>query len=188
MLRSKLRTAILIFCAMGMPYQPSFAADRVYQAEDFGILLHAPKGRIVCPVLSWTHVHGFNYNVSPPLDCRKNTERTRASVVGIAADYNTAPWTLRYEAKLVCKGRPFALTQAQLARMNFRGRKTIHCAVIDKGTLSIFALTEQGWVPDMKASCVQYDAYLITRPSQLEKDLPAFEAFLNNVTLTRAPC
>jgi len=188
MLRSILRTAILIFCAMGMPYQPSFAAGRVHETEDFGIRLYVPKGRIVCPVLSWTHVHGFNYNVSPPLDCRKNTERTRASIVGITANFNTVPWTLQHAAKLECEGRPFALTPAQWARINFRGRKTIHCAAMDKGTLSINALTEQGWEPDMKASCVQYNAYLITRPSRLEKDLPAFEAFLKNVTIKRNVC
>ena len=40
----------------------------------------------------------------------------------------------------------------------------------------------------MKASCVQYNAYLITRPSRLEKDLPAFETFLHNVTLTHDVC
>lgn len=188
MLRSNVRTAILIFCAMGMPYQPSFAAGRVYETEDYGIRLHAPEGRVVCPGLSWTHVHGFGYNISPPFDCRKNTERTRATMVGIWADFNVVPWTLQHSAKLECKGRPFALTPAQWARISFRGRKTIHCAVMDKGTLSINALTEQGWVPDMKASCVQYNAYLITRPSRLEKDLPAFEAFLNNVTLKRDVC
>lgn len=186
--RSKPRIAILVLCAMALPYQPSVAASRVYETEDYGLRLRAPQGRIVCPGLSWTHVHGFGYNIRAPWNCRKNTDRTSIGAVGIWADFNVVPWSLRHAARITCKGRPFALNSTQLARINFRGRRTLHCAVIDKGDISIHALAEQGWSPDMHASCVQYDAYLITQPSQLERDLPAFEAFLKNVTIKRVTC
>jgi len=186
--RLKLLTAILTLCAMALPHQAAFAASRVYETEDYRIRLEAPKWRIVCPGLSWTHVHGFGYNVRAPWDCRKNTDRTSVSAVGIWADFNTVPWSLRHLQKITCEGRPFTLTATQLASINFPGRKTLHCAAMDKGDLLINAITEQGWAQDMHASCIQYTAYLLTQPNRLEKDLPAFADFLKHITIRRATC
>lgn len=187
MRRSKL-PAILAVGSMILPCNPSFAAARLYESKDYAIRLKAPAGRAVCPGLSWTHVHGFSYNITPPWDCRKNTENTRVSLVGIWADFNAVPWSFRQYQRLTCKGKKITLPADQLAQLNFNGRKTTHCVVTDKGEISVYAMTEQGYDKDMHASCIPYDAYLITRAARLQKDLPAFATFLKNLTFTRSGC
>jgi hypothetical protein len=180
--------AIMMASAATLLVQQSPLAARVYRVEDYGIELRAPPERIVCVNGSWEHVHGYGYNISPPLNCENNTDHTRASLVGIHADFNTAEWTFSEFARITCQGRNASLPNALFAGLDFYSRRTLHCAVEDKGEISIYAMAEGGHAADTHKSCVQYDAYLVTRRERIKKDLPLFKDFLRRVTIKPVTC
>lgn len=188
MRKSRPLTFILTLGVAMLPWSPGAATARIYESEDFAIRLKAPAGQVVCPALSWQHVHGFGYDVSPPWNCERDSGWKHVSFVGIWAAYNVVPWSFRKFKKLTCKGQQIALPTDQLARLAFKGRKTAYCAVKDKGEISVHAMTEQGYDRDFHASCIQYDAYLFTRAGRLTKDLSAFATFMKNLTISKFAC
>jgi len=182
------RWVIMMVMAASLLVQQSPLAARVYRVEDYGIELRAPPGRVVCENGSWQHVHGFEYNIGPPLNCEKNTDKTRPRHVRVEGLFNTAEWTFRKFARITCRGRKVSLPNGSFAGLDFRGRKTLHCAVEDKGEIYIHAMAEQGHDPDTHKSCAQYDAFLVTRREMIKKDLILFKDFLSRVTIKPGAC
>jgi hypothetical protein len=180
--------ATVMAIATTLLVQQSPLAARVYRVEDYGIELRAPPGRVVCANGSWEHVHGLEYNIGPPLNCKNNTDQTHPRHVRIEGDFNTAEWTFSEFAKIVCKGRRASLPHVSFSGLDFPGRKTLHCIVEDKGEISIYAMAEEGRASDTHKSCVQYTAYLVTRRDSIKKDLPIFRDFLRRVTIKPVTC